>query len=82
MSRENVEIVLRVHPDSEADFAQLVRDDDKWDAWVEELRSLFHPDWETVRPTLLDSAGTHVGFDASRVLWLNWLGSRLMSRGI
>ena len=73
MSRENVEIVERLHRSIPDDIAKLGRDDVEWRAWVEEIASFFHPDWETVRRSAPGSDEAHVGFDGYRALWLGWL---------
>ena len=73
MSRENVEIVERLHRSIPDDIAKLGRDDAEWRAWVEEIASFFHPDWETVRQSAPGIDEAHIGFDGFRALWLGWL---------
>jgi hypothetical protein len=55
------------------DIAHLLRDDEAWQVWVEEIAPFFHTDWETVRPSAPGSDEAHVGFDGFRSLWLGWL---------
>jgi hypothetical protein len=68
-----VEIIERLHRALPDDFAEVVRDDEKWRAWIGELAPFFHPDWETVRRSAPGSDEAYVGFDGSRALWLSWV---------
>jgi len=74
VSQENVEIIERFHRSLPDDLARAFRDDEEWQVWVEEIASLFQPDWETVRRSAPGSDETYVGFDGARKLWLGWLG--------
>jgi ketosteroid isomerase-like protein len=71
VSRENVDLVQRLQPDPEVDFAQVFRDDDMWAASVE-LGAFYHPDVESVRPGLPDGT-IYIGLDGLRDMWLEWL---------
>ena len=73
MSLENVRIVERFQRSLPDDIAKLGRDDVEWRAWVEEIASFFHPNWETMRRSAPGIDEAHVGFDGFRALWLGWL---------
>jgi hypothetical protein len=73
VSRENVEVVERLLNLPE-DFAGLVRDDEWWRAWVEDIAPFFHPDWVAVRPSAPGDDGTHVGFYEDRTEALKAVG--------
>jgi hypothetical protein len=69
----NVGVIERLHRALPEDIAHVLRDDEAWQVWVEELAPFFHTDWETVRRSAPGSDEAHVGFDGSRSLWLGWL---------
>jgi ketosteroid isomerase-like protein len=71
VSQANVDLVLRLQPDPEVDFAQVFRDDDMW-ADAVEVGAYYHPDVESVRPGLPDGK-TYTGLDGLRDMWLEWL---------
>ena len=71
MSQANVDLVQRLQPDPEVDFAQVFRDDDMWAALVE-VGGAYHRDVESVRPGLPDGT-TYTGLDGLRDMWLEWL---------
>jgi ketosteroid isomerase-like protein len=71
VSQANVDLVQRLQPDPEVDFAQVFRDDDMWAAAVE-VGAFYQPDVESVRPGLPDGK-TYTGLDGLRDMWLEWL---------
>ena len=70
MSRENVDLVQRLH--SEVDIAHVIRNDDVWAAAIEAVGGFYHPDVESVRVGLPDGK-TYTGLDGLRDMWLEWL---------
>src|SRR5271166_2533974 len=66
MSHQNVEIVLGLHPSPNVDTAQLVRDDDQAEAWLETLGPFFHRDFECVSRGLPDGEHTYSGLAGLR----------------
>jgi ketosteroid isomerase-like protein len=72
VSETNVEKVLRVIPAPDVDIIPLVRDDNKWAAWAEAIAPSYHADCEVRFPTLPGNAGTYVGLDGLRAVWLDW----------
>ena len=70
MSRENVDLVQRLH--SDVDIAHVIRNDDVWAAAVEAVGGFYHPDVESVRVGLPDGK-TYTGLDGLRDVWLEWL---------
>ena len=72
MSAENVELVVGLYPAPDVDFAQLVRNENRWTAWSEANAPFFHPEAESVRPGLPDGT-TYTGLDGLRDMWLEWL---------
>ena len=70
MSRENVDLVQRLH--SEVDIAHVIRNDDVWAAAIEAVGGFYHPDVESVRVGLPDGK-TYTGPVGSRDTWLEWL---------
>ena len=72
MSEENVELVLRVQPASDADVVQLLRDDLMWAALSEATAPFIHPEAEFIRVGLPD-ARTYTGIDGFRAGYLDWL---------
>ena len=70
MSRENVDLVQRLH--SDVDIAHVIRNDDVWAAAVEAVGGFYHPDVESVRVGLPDGK-TYTGLDGFRDMWLEWL---------
>jgi ketosteroid isomerase-like protein len=71
VSQANVDLVLRLQPDPEVDFAHVFRDDDMW-ADAVEVGAFYHPDVESVRPGLPDGE-TYTGVNGLRDMWLEWL---------
>jgi ketosteroid isomerase-like protein len=72
VSAENVELVMGLYPAPDVDFAQLVRDENRWTAWSEANAPFFHPEAESVRPRL-PNGKTYTGLDGFRDMWLEWL---------
>ena len=70
MSRENVDLVQRLH--SEVDIAHVIRNDDVWAAAIEAVGGFYHPDVESVRVGLPDGK-TYTGLDGLRDVWREWL---------
>jgi hypothetical protein len=50
MSRENVELVVNVHPAPDVDMAELFRSDDMWSTLADAVAPFFHPNFECVPP--------------------------------
>ena len=72
MSRENVEMVRRIQPGPEVDLAAVLRDDSTFESFVEAVQALFHPDFEAVVISPLQS-DPHAGLGGLRDAWLDWL---------
>ena len=72
MSRENVEIVMSLQRSGDEDFAQLMRDDERWQRLAAAAAPLVHEDAVSIRPGI-PGAKAHVGLDGFRRLWLDWL---------
>jgi ketosteroid isomerase-like protein len=72
MSRENVEIVRRIQPGPEVDLVAVFREDSAFEAFVEAVQPLFHPDFEVVIVSSLQS-DRHAGLRGLRAAWLDWL---------
>ncbi len=66
MSHQNVEMVLGLHPSPNVDTAQLVRDDDQAEAWLETLAPFFQRDLECVSRGLPDGERTYFGLEGLR----------------
>lgn len=72
MSQENVELVMGLHLAPDVDFAELIRDDERWTAASAFASQFVHPDAEYVLPRF-DSTQTFTGMDGFRALWLDWM---------
>src|SRR6478609_10602914 len=73
MSQENVELVVRLMPDADADLALRVRDEDIWGAFSEAVAPFVHPDFECVVRGIADEVKTYTGLDGLRTSWLDWM---------
>ena len=72
MSRENVELVRQLQPDSDVDIARLFRDDAMASSVRDATAPFFEPDVEAVAKTSIgEVSGT--GLDGLREVWLDWL---------
>jgi ketosteroid isomerase-like protein len=72
MSRENVELVVKLLPVPGQNLVPLFRDDDVWAAFAEAVAPFFHPDFETVIGGVPEGARTAVGLEGFRVMWRDW----------
>jgi ketosteroid isomerase-like protein len=72
VSAENLELVVGLCPAPDVDFAQLVRDENRWTAWAEANAPLFYPEAESVRRGL-PNGKTYIGVHGFRDMWLEWL---------
>jgi ketosteroid isomerase-like protein len=72
MSQENVEIVLSLQRSGEEDFAELIRDDERWRQLAAAAAPLVHDDAVSIRPDI-PGGKAYVGLDGFRRLWLDWL---------
>jgi ketosteroid isomerase-like protein len=72
MSQENVELVLALLGDADADLVPLVRDDAMWAAAAQDAASVLHPDFEVVG-TVIGTERPYVGIDGFREFLLDWL---------
>jgi ketosteroid isomerase-like protein len=73
MSRENVDLVTRLHPAADVNMVELFRNDEVWSALAGRLGRFFHPDFETVPPGVPGTERVYVGMDGFRAAWLGWL---------
>ena len=73
MSRENVELVRKVHPAPDVDMAELFRNDDMWLALADALVPLFYADVEIVPPGVPGTERVYAGLDGLRTAWLGWM---------
>jgi ketosteroid isomerase-like protein len=74
VSQENVELVLTLMPDPDADIAPLFRDDEMWTAVVDAFASLLHPDFECIASLLgIERRYGGGGADSFRAFWLDWM---------
>jgi ketosteroid isomerase-like protein len=67
MSRENVELLLRLQPDRHVDLVRLFCDEHRWAAFTDTAAPFYHADFQSVTTVL----GT--GMDGFRALWRDWL---------
>src|SRR5436190_171738 len=72
MSRENVELVMALQRSGEEDFAQLIREDERWREVAAGAAPVVHEDAISVRPGIPGSK-EYVGLNGFRALWLDWL---------
>jgi len=72
VSQDNVEIVRRLHPRPDVDFAQLYRDDASWAAVAEAVAPFFASDLECVH-RMIGGDRTYTGMAGLRASWLDWL---------
>ncbi len=72
MSRENVEVVLRLQPGPEVDLAHLFRNDDRWARFKKAAGPIYHSDF-TSAAALLGIDSISAGLDGLREFWLDWL---------
>jgi ketosteroid isomerase-like protein len=74
MSQENVELVLRLMPDPEADVAAMVRDDEQWELAAAALHEALHPDFEFITRGAPRDETPYPGVDGLRRGFLDWFG--------
>jgi ketosteroid isomerase-like protein len=72
MSQENVHLVMSLQRSGEEDFAQLIRDDERWRALAVSAAPLVHEDAVSIRPGV-PGGRSYVGIEGFRRLWLDWL---------
>jgi ketosteroid isomerase-like protein len=72
MSQENVELVMSLQRSGDEDFAQLIRDDERWRRLAAAAAPLVHADAVSVRPGI-PGGKAYVGLEGFRQLWLDWL---------
>jgi hypothetical protein len=72
VSRENVEVVLRLQPGPEVDLARLFRNDDRWARFKKGAAPMYHSDFSSAG-ALLGVENTSAGLDGLREFWLDWL---------
>jgi hypothetical protein len=72
MSRENVELVMSLQRSGDEDFAQLIRDDARWQRLAAAAAPVVHEDAVSIRPGI-PGAKAYIGLDGFRQLWLDWL---------
>jgi hypothetical protein len=72
MSEENVELVMSLQRPGDEDFAQLIRDDQRWRRLATAAAPVVHKDAVSVRPGI-PGGNAYVGLDGFRQLWLDWL---------
>lgn len=72
MSRENVELVLRVQPRREVDLARLFRDEHRWARFTGSAAAIYHCDFQSAG-TVLGVEMTRTGLEGLREFWLDWL---------
>jgi ketosteroid isomerase-like protein len=73
VSQENVEVVLRFESAGlDVDLVNLLGDDHMWAAVTEATAPFFHPDAETVFPTV-PGGRIYTGSDGFRACMLDWL---------
>ncbi|HEX3433533.1 MAG TPA: nuclear transport factor 2 family protein [Solirubrobacteraceae bacterium] len=73
MSRENVKLVRALQFDPDVDLAEAFRDDAAWAELARASASLFHSNFVSTFPGLLDDEKTYPGLDGLRAGWLAWL---------
>ena len=73
MSKENVELVVNVHPAPDVDMAELFRSDDMWSALADAVAPFFHPNFECVPPGVPGTERAYTGLDGLRAAWLGWM---------
>jgi ketosteroid isomerase-like protein len=72
MSRENVKLVMALQRSPDEDFADLIRNDEKWARLAEAVAPFVHPDATVVRPGI-PGGKTYIGLEGFRESWLDWL---------
>src|SRR5271163_4581937 len=73
MSRENVELVMRLQPATSVDMAKLFSDDFTWASVAEALTPLLGPDFEIIAVDGIRGKTVYHGIDGLRSAWLDWL---------
>ena len=73
MSRENVELVKRLHPGASADLVALSRDAVAWAALTRNLEAFFEPDFELEIVGGFEGITIYTGLSGVREFWLDWL---------
>jgi ketosteroid isomerase-like protein len=73
MSRENVEIVKRMHPGAETDLVALSRDAAAWAAVMASAAPLLEPAFELEVIGGLEDRPIYTGLSGFREFWLDWL---------
>lgn len=72
MSRENVELVLRMQVRPDWDVAHLFRDENRRTAMAETIARFVHSDFECVIRRF-DAEKTYVGSEGLTAIWLDWM---------
>jgi hypothetical protein len=72
VSQANVDLVMALQRAADEDFAQLIRDDERWRQVAAAAAPVVHDDAVSVRPGVPGSE-EHTGLDGFRALWLDWL---------
>jgi hypothetical protein len=72
MSEENMELVMSLQRSGDEDFAQLIRDDERWRRLAAAAAPLVHTDAVSVRPGI-PGGKPYIGLQGFRQLWLDWL---------
>jgi hypothetical protein len=72
MSRENVELLLRLQPDRHVDLVRLFCDERRWATFTDAAAPFYHADFQSVATVLgIELSGT--GMDGFRAIWRDWL---------
>ncbi len=71
MSRENVELVLRLVPPPATDIAPLIRDENLFKAATDAATDLIHP--QLVSVARWENAKAYAGVTGFREMWRDWL---------
>jgi ketosteroid isomerase-like protein len=72
MSQENVELVKALIPQPDADWSQLIRDDDAFERMRESVSPFFTDDFQSVMVWPAVNR-TYAGLEGLRKNWLDWL---------
>lgn len=72
MSQENMDLVARTIPSADLNFAELARNDAMYDAYIEDVGSLFHSDVTFVNHGFPAGQMTCVGLAGVRSLFRDW----------
>lgn len=72
MSRENVELLLRLQPGRHVDLVRLFCDEHRWATFTEAAAPFYDADFQSTVTVLgIERSGT--GMDGFRALWRDWL---------